>query len=75
MSQVIANCFPDNGLFGLEPRDISLQASLLQAEEGANGQTDMVALRNSHPKTATFDAGTLLEALMVHFDLSAPQSI
>src|SRR5574341_1601785 len=40
-----------------------------QAHEGAQGQTDMIALGEGQPELGALDAGELLEAAMVDLDL------
>jgi hypothetical protein len=58
----------DGSNFGLKPRGAGLITGTLQALEGAQGPTNVVALGASKANLGALDAAELLNATMVGFD-------
>src|SRR5262245_10627511 len=71
MSEVGADSVADDGRLGLDPTDAMNEAVTLQAQEGAQGQPDVVALRPGAACLAPLHLGALLDPPVIALDRPA----
>src|SRR5438874_1667047 len=72
MSEVGTDGVADDGRLGLQPADAVSEAVGLQAQEGAQGQPDVVALCHGRPRAAPLHLGALLDPSVIVLDREAP---
>src|SRR5687768_7362524 len=69
MSEISSDGMADNGELGVEPRAAMIIAEGFQAQEGAQGQANVVALGTRQASLRLFEAAELFDAAMIGFDV------
>jgi hypothetical protein len=65
MSQIVADGGTNNGKLGLKPRESFVIAIPFQAQEGAQGQLNVIALGTGGADLSTLNATVLLDPAMI----------
>src|SRR5687768_12082227 len=75
MSQISAYRVADNSGFRLKVGDIAAQTLRFQTNEGANSQSNMIALGDLQAKLSTLNASKLFQTAVVNFNLPRIQRV